>query len=52
MERPLNSFGQSEPNEWFDELDVDSELDLERLRDYHPELAMKLEQHTQETGYE
>ena len=52
MDKPLNSFGQSEPTEWFSELDLDSELDLEQLRDNHPELALKIEEHTQETMYE
>ena len=28
------------------------ELDLEGIRDNHPELVLKLEEHSKETGYE
>jgi hypothetical protein len=49
MDRPLNNFGSKEASELDEQL---CDLDLEELWDSHPELALKLEEHTQEIGYE
>jgi hypothetical protein len=49
MDKTNNNFEASDTTTPDVQLD---DLDINELRDRHPELALKLEEHQQETGYE
>jgi hypothetical protein len=52
MDKPLNSFGQEELTDPYGLDDTTSSLSIDEVMDKHPELAAKLVEHRQETGYE